>query len=158
MNLQLRLVLHRPVLFIARLHEQRHQALDLQDLVEQIFFFTVGEVANTPERTTGGDLEFLDAMALHQSRGRSELTAAATPCPPEAPGHEGSLAPLQHAAPLRHHECGNRGAHGDGVTAQIGGDLQRAICNSERRRQAGAMRRNLVALCFAFNHQRSAPA
>ena len=158
MNLQLRLVLHRPVLFIARLHEQRHQALDLQDLVEQIFFFTVGKVANTPERATGGDLEFLDAMALHQSRGRSELTAAATPCLPEAPGHEGSLAPLQHAAPLRHDECGNRGAHGNGVTAQIGGDLQRAICNSERCRQAGAMRRNLVALCFAFNHQRSAPA
>ena len=152
MKLQLQLVLHRPALFIARLHEQRHQALDLHDLVEQIFFFTIGEVANTPEGATGGDLEFLDAMALHQFRGRSALTAATTPSLPEAPGHEGSLAPLQHAASLRHEECGHRGPHGDGVSAQIRGHFQSAICNPERRRQAGAMRRNLMPLCFAFDH------
>jgi hypothetical protein len=54
MDSQLFLVLERPQLLVARLHQQRHQSPHLQDLLEHMGFLACGQVANRPVRDGAG--------------------------------------------------------------------------------------------------------
>jgi len=87
MHSKLGAILRRPALLIARLHQQRHQALDVDDFTQQMFLLTRGQIAQRPTRYDAGIIQTGYAETFHRRLSQQTMAATANSPGCAAPGN-----------------------------------------------------------------------